>query len=126
MKKVLYFCDRCGKELDNFFRIQVGKHNGSGVLSDMVGNEPELCPSCYEIVEQAIVSAMMAEKPEPKKPAAPKRQARNTVDLDMPKVHALRNAGWSYEKIGVEFGVSPQTIWNKLAAEEAAKEAGDE
>lgn len=47
-------------------------------------------------------------KPEPKKPSKPKR------DLDMGKVKALRNAGWSLDQIAVEMHCSPQTIANRL------------
>lgn len=50
-------------------------------------------------------------KPEPKKPSKPKR------DLDMGKVKALRNAGWSLDQIAVEMHCSPQTIANRLKEE---------
>lgn len=48
-----------------------------------------------------------------KKPAAPKRKP-----LDMGKVRALREAGWSLKQIGDEMGASPQTIANALNREE--------
>lgn len=60
------------------------------------------------------------EEPEPKpadKPKASKKSVRR-VDLDMGKVRALRNAGWSFDKIADEMGCSPQTIVNHLKAEE--------
>lgn len=37
--------------------------------------------------------------------------------LDIGKIKALRNAGWSYEKIGDEMGVTGQTIFNHLKKE---------
>jgi len=51
-------------------------------------------------------------EPEPKKPA-PKKPA-GKINIDMGKVKALRNAGWSYDKIGDEMGVSAQTIANRM------------
>ena len=39
------------------------------------------------------------------------------VQLDMGKVKALRNAGWSFEKIADEFNCSTQTIINHLNKE---------
>lgn len=56
------------------------------------------------------------QKPEPKKPA-PKKPA-GKIDIDMGKVKALRNAGWSFDKIGDEMGVSSQTIANRMKEHE--------
>lgn len=47
--------------------------------------------------------------------------------LDMGKVTALRNAGWSMKKIADEMGVSEGTIWNNLKKlEEKENETGTE
>lgn len=48
----------------------------------------------------------------PKEPKAPKKTTRK--ELDMGKVKALRDAGWTFEKIADEMGCSPQTIVNRL------------
>lgn len=53
-------------------------------------------------------------KPAPKKAPEPKRAK---LAIDMGKVKALRNAGWTLEKIADEMGCSPQTIANKLQKE---------
>ena len=50
-----------------------------------------------------------------KKPATQKRRP-----LDMGKVRALREAGWSLKQIGDEMGCSPQTIANALNKEKDA------
>lgn len=52
----------------------------------------------------------------PKKAQDPKRQGAKKT-LDMGKVKALRNAGWSLEAIAEEMGVSGQTIANRLKEE---------
>lgn len=48
-----------------------------------------------------------SKKPAPKKPAG-------KINIDMGKVKALRNAGWSFDKIADEMGCSSQTIANRL------------
>jgi len=56
------------------------------------------------------------EKEEPKKAADPKKQgARKTIDMG--KVKALRDAGWSVDKIADEMGVSKPTIASRLKEE---------
>lgn len=63
-----------------------------------------------------------APKPEPspikEKAPSPKKQGARK-DLDMGKVKALRNAGWSFAAIAEEMGVSQQTIANRLGKEAA-------
>lgn len=46
----------------------------------------------------------------------PKKQRKsiNRKELDMGKVKALREAGWSFDKIADEMGCAPQTIANHL------------
>lgn len=56
-------------------------------------------------------------KPAPKKAPDPKKQGAKKA-LDMGKVKALRKAGWTFDKIADEMGVSPQTIANRLKGEE--------
>ena len=54
------------------------------------------------------------EKPKEEPKPAPKKEPKNKKTLDMGKVKALRNAGWSFEKIADEMGCAPQTIANRL------------
>ena len=44
-------------------------------------------------------------------PKSPVGQGRKRK-LDTGKMTALRNAGWSYEKIADEMGCSAGTVWN--------------
>ena len=57
------------------------------------------------------------EEPKPKKAPDPKKQGAKKA-LDIGKVKALRKAGWTFDKIADEMGVSPQTIANRLKGEE--------
>ena len=48
------------------------------------------------------------------KVCTPVVKRKKRVVIDIPKVKALRKAGWSYEKISEEFNCSTQTIINHL------------
>lgn len=68
-----------------------------------------------EMAELAKFIMPELEKPkaEPNKDAASKKQTTKK-ELDMGKIKALRKAGWSFDKIGDEMGVSAQTIANRM------------
>lgn len=53
--------------------------------------------------------------PPPKSPAGKGRKRK----LDTGKMRALREAGWSYEKIADEMGCSAGTVWNYFKDKEA-------
>lgn len=48
-----------------------------------------------------------SEEPKPEKPAP---KPKKTDMVDWPKAKALRDAGWSYDKIGDELGISGVTV----------------
>ena len=123
MRKITYFCDRCGKE------VTAGLVRLGYITIDMTTGDPEdyefgaeLCVDCFDLVDKATMAAIKSKEPPKVKKTTAKR------DIDMPKVLALRKAGWTFEKIGIEFGVTDQTIINRIRAWEAeqGKEAGDE
>lgn len=62
------------------------------------------------------------DKPEPAPTPEPQQEKKSTrkIDLDMGKVKALRDAGWTLKEIAEEMHVAPSTISNKL------KEEGEE
>lgn len=145
MRKTTFFCDKCGRQVtDTIF--QIGFRTIDVLTGEQIEEEfnAEFCRDCYKEIDDAVAVAVMShgKKPEvdttatavkadeilagvlPKDPTPEpkKRTAPNRAKLDMPKVHALINAGWSYDKIGVEFGVSGQTISNRLKEEKEALE----
>lgn len=114
MKKVIYICDYCGKEIkgDVFtFRIAKKIDDSLDFSQDMKKWDPDICPDCLP----AWIEAVAPKMEEPKKKPGRK-------PLDMGKVIALRNAGWSLERIASEMKVSPQTIANRLAEHTAPPE----
>lgn len=122
MRKITYFCDRCGKQVEGGL-VQIGFRT-----IDLETGEPaeyefgaELCFDCFKLVDDLIADAIkQKEAPKPKKVNRPAKS-----NIDMPKVFALQKAGWSLEKIGDEFGVSGQTISNHIRAWNERKEDGD-
>lgn len=119
MKKTTICCDRCGKEITTGKVYQlatfISDPGKSWDLGDEVDTESgaDLCEECYQAIDDAVAAAMRPEKKE-----KPGRKAGIKTVLDMGKVHALKDAGWSADKIGLEFGVSGQTILNRLKEEE--------
>ena len=104
MRKIIFICDKCGKEIDQEWKVT------------MINDIYDLCPDCNQEL-CAVVDEWIGKKPEPAPAQKTKRKAVNRVEIDMPKVHALLDAGWSYYKIGEKFGVSGQTISNRLKEE---------
>ena len=76
----------------------------------VITGTPEEMYAFAQLLEQPKAEPEL-KKEEPKKPSKPKR------DLDMGKVRALRDAGWSLDQIAVEMHCSPQTIANRLKGE---------
>ena len=60
-----------------------------------------------------LIGLMAAPVPDPKpapKPAAKPAPKPTGKKIDWAKAAALRKAGWSYDKIGEEFGISGVTV----------------
>lgn len=123
MRKVIYFCDKCNRQLPGYaFRLFAGEFDATEQSTtekqpELIG---ELCPACYKVA-LATVQASFAEghpdKPEPKKKT--RGGAHNRKQLDLGKIAALRNAGWSFDKIGEEVGCSAQTVANRMEEAQA-------
>ena len=60
----------------------------------------------------------LAEQVEDEKPAPETKKSTRKIDLDMGRVKALRNAGWTIEKIADDLHVSSATISTRLKQEE--------
>lgn len=69
-----------------------------------------------KIAEQEPVKAEQ-EAEKTSAPAPVKKISKPKKDVDWAKARVLRNAGWSYEKIGDELNVSTQTVINHLRKE---------
>lgn len=116
MRKVTFYCDRCGKMIEGIIP-QIGTR-----FLDSEGNEEdheygaELCRDCFNEIDDMV--AFMVKNPTVHfdggkqigtEPDKPKRAAKKKT-LDLGKMAALRNAGWSYRKIADELGCSDVTV----------------
>lgn len=122
MRKIMYFCDRCGKQVtDSMMQLCVSTLRIDDSYGEEVGSldeGAELCTDCYDEIDSMI--AYMVKNPsvhfsngEKIKPKDPKK-ANNKAKLDLGKIAALRNAGWTIDKIADEMKVSHQTIRNHM------------
>lgn len=117
MKKTIIYCDRCGKEITStvyqlaVFRSEPGKSIdfGDDVETD---TGAELCEECFKIVDKATENAVK-NVPDSKPQPRPRRKGPR-LELDLGKMAALRNAGWSYDKIADELHVSQGTVINRM------------
>lgn len=118
MRKITFYCDRCGKQIDtivaqlNTFTYRLPETEDP----EDVEEGAELCPECYREIDD--MTAYMVKnptvhfdggKPIGAEPEKPKRIIKKK-DLDLGKMAALRNAGWSYRKIANELGCSDVTV----------------
>lgn len=69
---------------------------------------------------EAAMQDMVSQPPPTPEPVAKAKRK----SLDMGKVQALRNAGWSMKKIADEMGVSEGIIWNNLKKLEGGEIGG--
>lgn len=123
-----YYCDICGKEIlatvysPIWGELNVngdGNYNRDG---DIIGID--ICGMCKTKAEHQIVSFFnnfskeevkktenddSAPKNDKKKKKSTKKATKRT-NLDIGKIMALHNAGWSYTAIADELGTSTSTI----------------
>lgn len=86
MKKIIYICDRCKKE-------------ATESIVEVCGYE--LCDKCAAKAAELVAKFVTL--------GVPKREEREKK-WDVGKAQALRDAGWTIEKIAEEIGVSAPTI----------------
>ena len=122
MRKTTFFCDRCGKMLSGNSQ-QLATRFLDTDTGEEVDHEygADLCNECYRMIDDMIAFVVKNKmfkfsggKLYNMAGAHVSSTAHNAKPLDMPKVIALRNAKWSYDKIGEEFGVSGVTVKNQL------------
>jgi len=108
MRKTTYYCDRCKQPINGMvFQLATlfGTAEDFEIRHDMTDGA-ELCEDCYKIVDDACASAIRNVTRVVSHSSTSKRR----IEIDFPKVEALRDAGWTWKKIGEEFGVSDATI----------------
>lgn len=134
MKRMLYTCDRCRKEITGDpvnICMEVIDRENSDYLSDAPYPdiaELDFCRDCGDFIadrirhfckkgataiinedfESAVEEMIATSQPDPPPTDKPKRR------LDTGKVAALRKAGWTVKAIAEEMSCSEQTVYNAL------------
>ena len=138
MRKITIICDRCGKQIDKeayrllncVIDMTTGDNSNDIRGFNLGAGTLDFCTECIAEVDKEIYMTYSRVKPIKKlveeKKAEVTQSSGNSVGrkfkpLDDGKIKALREAGWSYDKIAEEMGCSPQTISNRLRALEVIK-----
>jgi hypothetical protein len=143
MREIIFKCDRCKKVVIKPVRLEAWFVNHIGSLTDKAyifngeeSNELDLCEGCAKALndfiyppEEEAEEIPEQDPEEDEDPFVPKKLTdklkKDLVKekkphptkkkIDIGKIRALRDAGWSLKKIAEEMGVaSPQTIANHL------------
>lgn len=136
MRKLVYVCDKCGKTLSDkeihALRLYKIDYTTKPERSEYVPwanylQTMHFCSDCAKkLLEGILPGQKKATDPEPKKePAVESRRTNKKKEIDIGKARALKNAGWSYEKIGDELGVTGMTV-RKYLIREARKDGTEE
>lgn len=128
-------CDRCGaemKENEEVGYVAIGV-NSNPLSNDVMYNSGVItnhfCADCINKIKDFMKSEPVidpAPKPKPKakskvKPpdilsATPEPEKPKRRKIDIGKIMALKNAGWSREKIADEMGMTPNAVSNAVYA----------
>lgn len=116
MKRIVYGCDKCGREIkETGTAITEFSIDDEGRLVSGYEKAAHLCPNCAKKFEEWLTD--QPDKPFIPKPAPlAERMIKTTAveapkqKLDVGKVKALHDAGWSQKAIADEMGVVPSLI----------------
>jgi len=144
MKVITYYCDRCGARIDGPLIYKIIGHRVEKASGDYLADEGDsldYCEKCYRIIQQQIESAISnitEEDPEkddsgelPFVDPVDDQEEELDEDLEAPeetgkklrkqcdvgKMKALREAGWSLQKIADDMGCTATTVSNWLKKE---------
>lgn len=118
-------CDFCGKEIiGSVIRINanvVDNNTGDFIDEfDIKQNERDYHMECAKkILEFANVGISQEDKEESVKETkqpTEEESAKKKKKLDIGKIFALKNAGWTYKKIADEMGTTPESIASTVYA----------
>lgn len=103
MRKTIYYCDRCRKEIEEkplSFQATVRRTETETV---------DICESCANDLMAGIRQLIRGEAQEGK---TKKKEKKDPIDQG--KIRALAKAGWSAAKIADEMRCSKATVYNVL------------
>lgn len=127
-------CDRCGKEIKEhgedigYIIMGINANPMKGVVlmqDDELNVDSHYCPHCMNEIKAFIqnhknIGSLSVNTPKPvsephetaSKPEETEQKGRKRIDIG--KIMALKNAGWSNVKIADEMGMNPQAVANAI------------
>jgi ribosome-binding protein aMBF1 (putative translation factor) len=125
MKKTTYICDGCGREITRpeWYTVFYGITSSENAVTRTKELFEDICEDCMNGLKDVLQTGKLIRKPAAMKESSQQdvKKTPKKTDLskkqpfDEGKARALRNAGWSLEKIADEMKCSPQTVANHLA-----------
>ena len=129
MKKIIYYCDRCHREIDgrpvklvverwdeDGFVVEFPEDIAKAYAADL--SDKDYCVECFETIAKLIMPEEFdtAEEPEPieEEPEPDKPKRKRAQNIDMGKVGALYRSGKNAQWIADDMGISVKTIYNAL------------
>ena len=72
------------------------------------------CDKCDKAVPADVKTKLKEIRSEVEEVQKKQKKSKSKTELDVPKMRALRKAGWTLTKIADEMRCSPQTVANRL------------
>ncbi len=111
MKVSTFYCDLCGRAIwaDEWYKAYTMRATKKGLVS---GSNcllvEDICTDCIKKLEETIVNMQAANK--------------GNTKIDMDKLKALYNAGWSVPRIAEELKITTQSVYYHLKKEKKKHE----
>lgn len=112
MKKTMYICDSCGKEItsEEWYSVFYGQTNSESNVTKTQTLFEDICDDCMENLKAMFQSGNLVKKMPVQSKGKPQAEPKKRQPFDEGKARALRNAGWSLEKIAEEMKCTPSTV----------------
>lgn len=110
-------CDRCGGEIEegHIGYVSMMQRSKDG---DLCGDNPfenmDFCPECMELIGKFVSNEPATRE---KTPREAKRLKPGPKKVDAGKIRALADAGWTYDSIADDMGISTVTVQKYLKEE---------
>ena len=125
MKREIYICDRCGREIGEKNEYTVKMRNGT------LKTDYDFCPMCAASCENVIDNFMKGQATD-KEPVSeetePKPEKRTPTKYSsevMQEVHELRASGLNIKEVAEKLGIMLSTLYAWLKKEKGAEDQVD-
>ena len=126
MIKRICICDGCGVQTDDPIAVTFGnldlETESTKEYSIFKPDRREFCPGCASFIHSGrALQQRVTEELEPKEEKQKKKQLGRTK-IDIGKIKALKNAGWSVKDIASEMHLEPRQISQAIYLDKKKRE----